>query len=94
MATRKRGLYTATEGGDRYECLETLALTLADAIDSCESKRDLAALSKRYIEVSGALEAERQNHVQDVVGDIIRRSGGSQVRPTRGRPTSALGGRS
>ena len=45
----------ATATGDRRKELETLAAKLAAAIDTCESMRDMAALSRQYRETTREL---------------------------------------
>lgn len=50
-------LYTTARKGDRRQTLVSLRDRLARAIDSCESGRDMAALSRRFMEVLAELEA-------------------------------------
>ena len=47
----------AAKNSDRRETLEALRNKIADAIDNCDSGRDIAALSKRLMEVMGELDA-------------------------------------
>lgn len=50
-------LITAARSGDRRKTLEALRDKLAASIQDCESGRDVAALSKRLMEVMGELDA-------------------------------------
>lgn len=50
-------LYTTARRGDRRETLVSLRDQIARAIDESESGRDIAALSKRLMEVMDELEA-------------------------------------
>lgn len=50
-------LVKAAKSGNRRETLEALRDKLADSIQNCESGRDVAALSKRLMEVMGELES-------------------------------------
>ena len=61
-------LYTASRKGNRLEQLKKLRDTLAKAIDTCESMRDLAALSRQYRETIREIE-EIQGGTDD--GDEI-----------------------
>lgn len=45
------GLGDVVRGGERLASLEALRDRLADEIESCDSKRDLAALSQRLADV-------------------------------------------
>lgn len=45
-------LTQATENGDELEMLVCLRMNLAQEIDICESGRDIASLSKQYMDVS------------------------------------------
>jgi hypothetical protein len=45
--------------GDRFKSLESLRNLLAEAIESCESKRDLAALSRQLVSVLAQIEDHR-----------------------------------
>lgn len=45
-------LTRATEKGDELEMLVCLRMNLAQEIDICESGRDIASLSKQYMDVS------------------------------------------
>ncbi len=51
-----KNLAAAAATGDRRATLEVLRDALADAIDKTESGRDIAALSKRLIEVMDELD--------------------------------------
>lgn len=50
-------LLSAARGGNRREILESLRNKLAKSIQSCDSGRDVAALSKRLMEVTAELDA-------------------------------------
>ena len=50
-------LVTAAKSGKRRETLEALRDKIADSIQNCESGRDVAALSKRLMEVMSELDA-------------------------------------
>lgn len=47
----------AAQKNNRREMLEALRDKLAQTIDACESGRDIAALSKRLMEVAAELDA-------------------------------------
>ena len=46
----------AFESGDRRRTLNAMALKIADTIDSCESARDMPALTKRMVEIMDAID--------------------------------------
>lgn len=48
MAKKRASMASVTDGGSAEEQIRALQARLATAIDSCESARDLAALSKQY----------------------------------------------
>lgn len=50
-------LISAAQSGNRRETLEALRDKIAASIQDCESGRDVAALSKRLMEVMGELDA-------------------------------------
>ena len=50
-------LVKAAKSGNRRETLEALRDKIAASIADCESGRDVAALSKRLMEVMGELDA-------------------------------------
>lgn len=50
-------LVKAAQSGNRRETLEALRDKIAASIADCESGRDVAALSKRLMEVMGELDA-------------------------------------
>ena len=50
-------LVSAAKSGNRRETLEALRDKIAASIQDCESGRDVAALSKRLMEVMGELDA-------------------------------------
>ena len=49
-------LVSAAKSGNRRETLEALRDKIAGSIQECESGRDVAALSKRLMEVMGELD--------------------------------------
>jgi len=49
-------LVNAAKSGNRRETLEALRDKIAESIQGCESGRDVAALSKRLMEVMGEIE--------------------------------------
>lgn len=63
------------DGGiDRLEALKALADTLADAINSCESMRDMASLSRQYRETVREIDLiEGGDSDENEVALIIRR---------------------
>lgn len=60
-------LETATKGGNSGQCVEVLALILARAIDECESKRDLASLSRRYMDLMGLFPSTSDEGIDDLI---------------------------
>lgn len=50
-------LVSATKSGDRRRTLIALRDRIAETIDSCESGRDMAALSKRLMEVMDEIDS-------------------------------------
>lgn len=50
-------LTKAASSGNRRDALEALRDKLAAALDACDSGRDIAALSKRLMEVMAELDA-------------------------------------
>lgn len=50
-------LISAAQSGNRRDTLEALRDKLAESIQDCESGRDVAALSKRLMEVMSELDA-------------------------------------
>lgn len=65
-----RTLLEATDSGGYADELRTLARILAGAIDECESKRDLAALSRRYLEVAERIEGRGKEPGQGIA-DLV-----------------------
>lgn len=62
------------EGGDRLEQLKQLSKILANAIDTCESMRDMAALSRQYRETLREIDAlENGEDANDEIASIILR---------------------
>lgn len=65
-------LYTVSRKGNRLEQLKKLRDTLAKAIDTCESMRDLAALSRQYRETIREIEEiEGADNDGDEIGEIL-----------------------
>lgn len=65
-------LYTVSRKGNRLEQLKKLRDTLAKAIDTCESMRDLATLSRQYRETIREIEEiEGANDDGDEIGEIL-----------------------
>ena len=65
-------LYTVSRKGNRLEQLKKLRDTLAKAIDTCESMRDLATLSRQYRETIREIEEiEGTNDDTDEIGAIL-----------------------
>ena len=77
------------EAGTRLEQLKTLRGILADAIDNCNSMRDLASLSRQYRETIREIEEIEGNHNADAdeIGDILASRDGftGAVRPNRSK---------
>ena len=46
----------AFKSGNRKRTLNAMALKIADTIDSCESARDMPALTKRMVEIMDAID--------------------------------------
>ena len=63
-------LVGAARSGDRRRTLEALRDKLAGSIQECESGRDVAALSKRLMEVMGELDALPQPSVDDGLEEL------------------------
>ncbi|MBQ9620408.1 MAG: hypothetical protein IJR41_00535, partial [Atopobiaceae bacterium] len=67
-------LRALSEGNDRVEQLKQLLLMLADAIEDCESKRDLASLSRQYRETAREIDIlENGEDADDDLAAIILR---------------------
>lgn len=65
-------LYTVSRKGNRLEQLKKLRDTLAKAIDTCESMRDLATLSRQYRETIREIEEIKgANDDGDEIGEIL-----------------------
>lgn len=65
-------LYTVSRKGNRLEQLKKLRDTLAKAIDTCESMRDLATLSRQYRETIREIEEiEGANDDGDEISEIL-----------------------
>ena len=63
-------LMDAARSGDRRKTLEALRDKLAASIQDCESGRDVAALSKRLMEVMGELDALPQPSAEDELEEL------------------------
>lgn len=63
-------LMEAARSGDRRRTLEALRDKLAASIQDCESGRDVAALSKRLMEVMGELDALPQPSAEDELEEL------------------------
>lgn len=65
-------MVSLTDAQTRVEQLKTLREILAEAIDNCNSMRDLASLSRQYRETIRELEEiEGTTHDNDEIGDIL-----------------------
>ena len=65
-------LFETSETGSRTDQLIELRSKLALAIDSCESMRDLASLSKQYREVIKEIEEIEGGESEDEIADILK----------------------
>lgn len=63
-------LIDAARSGDRRETLEALRDKLAASIQDCESGRDVAALSKRLMEVMAELDALPERSDDDELAEL------------------------
>ena len=63
-------LVRAAASGSRRDVLEALRDKLAASIQDCDSGRDVAALSKRLMEVMGELEALPRPDGDDELADL------------------------
>lgn len=64
----------AATGENRLDQLKELALVLASAIDTCDSMRDLAALSRQYRETIREIDVlENGEDADDEIAAIILR---------------------
>ena len=65
-------MVSLTDAQTRVEQLKTLREILAEAIDNCNSMRDLASLSRQYRETIRELEEiEGTTNDNDEIGDIL-----------------------
>ena len=68
-----RKLTNASKKGTRLDQLHELRNKLANAIDTCESMRDLAALSRQYRETIYEIEEiEGRNDTDDELSEILQ----------------------
>lgn len=63
-------LVSAAKCGSRRDVLEALRDKLAASIQDCESGRDVAALSKRLMEVMGELDALPRQSDDDGLAEL------------------------
>lgn len=63
-------LMEAARSGDRRRTLEALRDKIAASIQDCESGRDVAALSKRLMEVMGELDSLPQQSTDDELEEL------------------------
>lgn len=63
-------LVSAARSGNRRETLEALRDKIASSIQDCESGRDVAALSKRLMEVMGELDALPKPSEDDELAEL------------------------
>ena len=67
-------LHQTTKERSRYKQLLELSEILAEAIDDCDSKRDLAALSRQYRDtVKELAEMDKDNDDLDEIAQIIEK---------------------
>ena len=65
-------LQQAARSGDKRKTLEQLRSILAYNIETCDSKRDIAALSRRLIEVCEMLDAMPSPDDSDPVDEMAK----------------------
>ena len=63
-------LVSAAKSGNRRETLEALRDKIAASIQDCESGRDVAALSKRLMEVMGELDDLPKQSEEDELAEL------------------------
>lgn len=63
-------LVSAAKSGNRRETLEALRDKIAASIQDCESGRDVAALSKRLMEVMGELDDMPKPSDEDELAEL------------------------
>lgn len=67
-------LVKVSKGGDRLTQLVELRNIIADAIDKCDSMRDLASLSRQYRETLDEIEAiEDAGERGDQIAELLSR---------------------
>lgn len=80
---RPKKVLTAVQSGDERETLIALRNSIASRIDKCESGRDMAALSKRLMEIVDRLKTlpnpdeNELNPVQAARARVEARDGGT-----------------
>ena len=76
-SVENQALSERAAAGDYLGSLEALRDMLAHSIESCESKRDLAALSRQFVAVSAEIRGERASeagsHEDDTLNELRRR---------------------
>lgn len=75
-----KSLADAANSGSKREQLEALRAILAEAIDGCDSLRDLAALSNRYTQVLDELEKLDQKTEDPTVADAVAQTTSSRAK--------------
>ena len=59
--------------GDRLQCLQALAETLAEAIDNCDGSKLLPALARQYREALreiDEIQTTEDEDIADIIGDL------------------------
>lgn len=76
------GLAATAANGDRLATLEALRDRLATEIDTCDSKRDVAALSQRLMDVLAQIEMLRKPSEEKVtpLAEVLRLAGANSPR--------------
>lgn len=89
---RPKTLAVAAKTGDRLEALRVLRDTIARAIDTCESGRDLAALSRQLTDVLAQIAALAPKIEVDVVDEISERRSRRRSSTGKGAPRTKRSG--
>jgi hypothetical protein len=76
-------LTQAAAGGDQRATLEALRNRLAADIDDCDSKRDLAALSKQMVDVLAAIAELPEGRETSAADEIAARRAARRPAPKR-----------
>ena len=77
-----KSLVDAVQDGDQLEMFESLRRQIADQIVSTESGRDMAALSKQFVEITEKIESIKKNRP-----DKERRTSIDEIRNRRQKKT-------